>query len=141
MWYVIHSCCASSRPTNATRIPWGTAPPPEGPGQRSPLLQRIVSFFRTLLSLLPQKSRPATWAVSPTISFLESSRLVASLIFLVTVFAIVLISYQGVSTAELPILPGQSATVSVHAGVPFSYSSQEQTRMLGEKLKDRKSVV
>ena len=93
--------------------------------------------LRQLLQRLKFKSSPEIWTVSPTISFLESSRLVASLIFIITVSAIVLICYQGVSTAELPILPGQPATVSVHAGASFRYTSNEQTRLLGEQLKNR----
>jgi len=91
--------------------------------------------LRQLIGIIRQSRSRNLWAESPAASFLERSRLVAGLIFVATVFAIMLISYQGVSTAEIPLLPGQIATVSVHAGADFSFESREQTRMRGERLK------
>jgi putative nucleotidyltransferase with HDIG domain len=67
----------------------------------------------------------------------ERSRIVTALIFLATVAAIVVISYVGVSTVNLPVLPGQLATVRVAANSSFSYVSQERTRASSEALRNR----
>ncbi|MEI6861230.1 MAG: HDIG domain-containing metalloprotein [Verrucomicrobiota bacterium] len=69
--------------------------------------------------------------------FLDGSRLVAVLIFVTTVAAIALISFLGVSTAGLPVLPGQLAGVRVVASAPFSYESAEQTRLAQEQARER----
>ncbi|HEX3731267.1 MAG TPA: HDIG domain-containing protein [Opitutaceae bacterium] len=83
--------------------------------------------------------RPA--ASSPSGSafreFLEQSRMVAVLIFILTVAAIVVISSVGVNTINVPVLPKQLATVQVAASTPFSYSSEEKTQLAREQLLDR----
>src|SRR5882672_4556062 len=66
--------------------------------------------------------------------FLDRSRLVAAVIFVVTVAAIVLISSAGMTTAHLAVLPGQLATVRVAASAPFSYKSDEKTRAAQEQF-------
>ncbi len=78
---------------------------------------------------------------SELIGFLESSRLVASLVFVATVAAIVLISFVGVTTANLLLLPNQLVNVRIVAGAPFSYESTEKTRQLAEQLRDRTPPV
>ncbi len=75
--------------------------------------------------------------VSATVSYLETSRLVATLIFVATVAAIVVISFVGVSTASVPVLPNQLASVRIVAGEPFTYESAERTRLLREQIRDR----
>jgi putative nucleotidyltransferase with HDIG domain len=65
---------------------------------------------------------------SAAMEFLEKSPLIAGLIFVATVAAIVLISFIGVTTLNLPVLPGQFATVRVVASTPFSYHSSEKMR-------------
>jgi putative nucleotidyltransferase with HDIG domain len=69
--------------------------------------------------------------------FLDRSRLVSALIFIATVAAILLISSAGVSTATLPVLPNQVATVRVIASASFTYESAERTRIAREQLLDR----
>jgi putative nucleotidyltransferase with HDIG domain len=59
--------------------------------------------------------------------FLDQNRLVGVFIFLVTVVAIVLISSAGISTTNLPVLPGQIATMRVVASASFPYQSAEKT--------------
>jgi hypothetical protein len=59
--------------------------------------------------------------------FLDQNRLVGVFIFLVTVVAIVLISSAGISTTNLPVLPGQIATMRVVASTSFPYLSAEKT--------------
>lgn len=70
-------------------------------------------------------------------SFWDRSRFVAMGLFCVTVAAIVAISYVGVSTVNLPVLPGQVATVRITASVPFTFVSSEQTRLTRERLQQR----
>jgi putative nucleotidyltransferase with HDIG domain len=69
--------------------------------------------------------------------FLEQSRLVAALIFILTVVIIVLISSVGMNTINVPVMPNQIATVQVTASTPFSYLSEERTRVAREQLLDR----
>lgn len=71
------------------------------------------------------------------VEFLEKSRIIAALIFLATVASIVLISFVGVSTVNLPVLPNQSASVRIVASVPFSYVSEEKTSRVREQIRDR----
>jgi putative nucleotidyltransferase with HDIG domain len=95
-----------------------------------PLLDQLkLIFFR--------RRHPPGAEGRAQVGFLEGSRLVAALIFLATVAAIVLISYVGVTTINLPVLPGQIATVRVAASAPFSYVSAEQTNLSRERLIER----
>ena len=48
--------------------------------------------------------------------FLDQSRLVAGLIFIVTVAAIVIVSSAGMRVLDLPVLPSQIAPVRIVAG-------------------------
>ena len=60
--------------------------------------------------------------------FLDQSRLVAGLIFIVTVAAIVLVSSAGMRVLDLPVLPSQVAPVRIAAGFPFAYVSATRTK-------------
>jgi len=73
--------------------------------------------------------------------FLESSQLVASLVFVATVAAIVFVSFIGVTASNLPLLPNQLASVRVVAGAPFTYESAEKSRQQGEQMRDRTPPV
>lgn len=88
----------------------------------------------------PRRTRK-TAQISATVDFLESSRLVATLIFVATVASIVLVSFVGVRTSNLPVLPNQIASVRVVASAPFSYQSEEKTRQHSEQLRDRTPPV
>ena len=82
--------------------------------------------------------RPATSAArSPAREFLERSRLVSTLIFLVTFTAIVLISSTGMTSLRQPLLPGQTATARINAAASFTYVSQERTAAAREQFLDR----
>jgi putative nucleotidyltransferase with HDIG domain len=83
-----------------------------------------------------QPPRPSSASLAARGLF-ERSRIVTALIFLATVAAIVVISYVGVSTANLPVLPGQLATVRVAASSSFTYVSPERTRASGEAVRNR----
>ena len=69
--------------------------------------------------------------------FLDRSRLVSAFIFIITVASILLISSAGVTTATLPMMPNQIATVRVVASASFTYESDERTRVAREQLVDR----
>src|SRR5688572_10437452 len=80
---------------------------------------------------------PHPTAPSAMGEFLERSRVVAALIFIVTVGAIVIISSAGVTTLNAPVLVNQVATSRIAALVPFSYESVEKTRAAREQFLDR----
>ena len=94
----------------------------------------------SLLTKLLGRNQPRTRKtahVSGTVEFLETSRLVTLLIFAATTAAIVLVSFVGISTANLPVLPNQVASLRIVASAPFSYPSAEKTRLAGEQMRDR----
>ncbi|HEX2099761.1 MAG TPA: phosphohydrolase, partial [Candidatus Synoicihabitans sp.] len=69
--------------------------------------------------------------------FLEKSRLIAALIFIATVAAIVLVSFVGVNSLNVPVLPNQAAPVRIAASATFTYVSAEHTSNLREQIRDR----
>lgn len=71
------------------------------------------------------------------LDFVERSRLVTGLIFVLTVAAIVFILSAGSRNADLPVLPNQLATVRIAAGAPFNYESAEKTKLMRAQLMDR----
>ena len=76
-------------------------------------------------------------AHSATREFFDRSRLVAMLIFVLTVTAIVLVSSAGLTTLNVPVLPNQVATARVVAATPFTYQSGVQTSAASEQLINR----
>ncbi len=99
----------------------------------------VRNQFKLLLGGLgPRRSGSAApHAHSAMREFLDRSRLVAAVIFLVTVVAIVLISSAGMTTTHLTVSPGQVATVRVTASAPFSYKSEERTLAAQEQFLSR----
>jgi putative nucleotidyltransferase with HDIG domain len=71
---------------------------------------------------------PASEPGSGFRDFLDRSRLVAGLIFVVTVAAIVIVSSAGMRVLDLPVLPNQIAPVRIVAGMPFTYVSASRTQ-------------
>ncbi|MFH1497445.1 MAG: HDIG domain-containing metalloprotein [Verrucomicrobiota bacterium] len=96
-------------------------------------LDRLQALFSGSTPRRRRKSAP----VNGPAAYFETSRLVASLIFIATVVAIVFISFVGVSSGNLPVLPNQIAPVRIVASVPFSYESAEKTQQLREQIRDR----
>ena len=98
----------------------------------------VRNQWKLLVGGLSQ-GRPAadTAGGSAIREFMDKSRLVAVLIFLVTVTTIVVISSVGMTTLNLPVLPNQIATVRVGASTPFSYVSEERSRAEREQLLTR----
>lgn len=95
--------------------------------------------FRLLMGGLSARRTqpPQSRAHSAVQEFLDRNRLVSALIFVITVVSIVLISSAGVTTAILPVMPNQLATVRVVASASFSYESAERTRVAREQVVDR----
>jgi putative nucleotidyltransferase with HDIG domain len=71
------------------------------------------------------------------VKFLEESRPVAAFIFIATVAAIVLISFVGVNSSDVPFLANQSASIRIVANADFTFESAELTREQREQIRDR----
>src|SRR3954469_9038462 len=84
-----------------------------------------------------RNQRGASAAPSAMGEFLERSRVIAALIFVVTVAAILVISSVGVSTLNVPVQANHVATTRVTALASFSYESAERTRAAREQLLNR----
>ncbi|MDR0901505.1 MAG: HDIG domain-containing protein, partial [Opitutaceae bacterium] len=94
----------------------------------------IFSRFRGSPSA-PRKRKTARR--SGIVEFFQSSRVVAALIFFLTVAAIVAISFVGIRAVNLPVLPNQIASVRIVASESFSYQSAEKTRLAREQIRNR----
>ncbi len=98
----------------------------------------ILNRLRLIPGVTPPLPRMRKTAeVSGTVEFFEKSRLIAALIFFATVAAIVLISFVGVKSSTLPVLPNQVASVRIVASRPFNYISQEKTKATKEQRLNR----
>ena len=84
-----------------------------------------------------RRTDPSSTSGSSFREFLDQSRLVAGLIFIVTVAAIVIVSSAGMRVLDLPVLPNQIAPVRIVAGFPFTYVSTERTRSEKEQSLSR----
>ncbi|AHF91585.1 phosphohydrolase [Opitutaceae bacterium TAV5] len=103
-----------------------------------------MSLFKNLRRLFtgaPAPRRRKSAEKSGFANFLESSRLVAGIIFAFTVVSIVLISFVGVSSHTLPVLPNQVASTRIAANEPFSYTSTVRTERLREQISDRVAPI
>ncbi len=69
--------------------------------------------------------------------FLERSKAIAAVIFLLTVAAIVLISSAGLTTFDAPLQINQIATTRVTAQASFGFESAEKTSAAREQLRNR----
>lgn len=94
----------------------------------------VRNQLRLLMGGLSARRPPVSPAGSAFRDFLDQSRLVAALIFILTVASIVAISSVGMTTITEPVMPGQLATMQLVASAPFSYVSAEQTRLQREQM-------
>jgi putative nucleotidyltransferase with HDIG domain len=99
-----------------------------------PLFQKLRLLRGGAASL---RRRRKTVRTSAAAEYLQKSPSVAFLIFVATVAAIVLISFVGVSSATLSVLPNQLAMVRVVAGAPFTYESRLKTELGRVQLRNR----
>ena len=89
----------------------------------------VRNQLRLLVGGLSQRGASGGSASASAVrDFMDRSRLVAVLIFVVTVSAIVIISSVGMTTLNLPVMPNQIATVRVISSIPFTYVSDEKTK-------------
>ncbi|PTY00532.1 HDIG domain-containing metalloprotein [Opitutus sp. ER46] len=95
-------------------------------------LKLLLGGLRARQTGRPPPVAPAAWS-----EFLERSRLVSALIFIITVAAIVLISSAGVNTLNVPVLPNQVATTHIIATTSFTYESAEKTKAAQNQYADR----
>lgn len=77
----------------------------------------------------------ASWSAMG--GFLERSKAISAVIFILTVAAIVLISSAGLTTFDAPLQLNQVATTRVTAQASFGYESAERTNAAREQLRDR----
>ncbi len=100
-----------------------------------------MSVFRKSEAPRPERTEPRrtrkTGQHSSFVHFLETSRYVAVLLFLLTVIGIGYLSFIGVSTAGPQLLPNQIAPMRVIASHSFSYESRVQTEDLREDLQQQ----
>ncbi|MEY3608771.1 MAG: hypothetical protein RLZZ447_1559, partial [Verrucomicrobiota bacterium] len=94
-----------------------------------PLWQRLLAG---LGGPAPEAGARAGWT-----DLLDRSRLVAALIFVLTVAAIVLVSSAGLTTLDAPLRLNQPATTRVVAQASFGYESAEKTRAAREQYRNR----
>src|SRR3954463_11502178 len=94
----------------------------------------VKNQLKLLVGGLSARRAAAPKAHSATREFLDQSRLVAAVIFIVTVAAILLISSAGLTTLNIPVVLNQIATVRVVSSATFSYESPERTNAAREQL-------
>lgn len=97
----------------------------------------IFSKLKLFRGFTGSGRRRKTVRPSAAVDYLEQSQPVAFLIFVATVAAIVLISFVGVTTATLPVLPNQLAMVRIVASAPFTYESKLKTELNSKQLLNR----
>ena len=100
---------------------------------------RTAAKDKALAALLPllHAATAPNAAHSATRDFLDRNSLVSAAIFVLTVVAIVLISWAGMTTSNFAVLPDQLATVRVTANAAIVYESAEKTRAERAQFLDR----
>lgn len=97
-----------------------------------------AAFSATSAPAAPARRRKAPAAPGLGLAAaLDTSRLAAVALFVVTVAAIVLVSFVGVTNRTLPVLPNQVASVRIVAAVPFDYESRLKTEAARARLAER----
>ncbi len=99
-----------------------------------PLSEQFKALFARFF---PKKRMRKTETSSSFLTFLEESKLVSVLIFVMTVALIVVISFVGVRSSNYQLLENQYSTIRIVAAETFSYQSdilteRERTRLLNE---------
>ena len=98
-----------------------------------PVSEQFKAWFQQLFSKRKKRQR-RTESSSSFISFLEESRAVSILVFVLTVAAIVVTSFVGIKPTGFQILPGQTATIRIAAAEDFSYQSDLLSERKREQL-------
>ena len=85
----------------------------------------------------PRRTGRVPAAPTAMTEFLDRSRFIAALIFIVTVAAIVVISSAGISTLNIPIRENHVASTRVTALASLTFASAEKTRAAREQFLGR----
>jgi putative nucleotidyltransferase with HDIG domain len=103
------------------------------------LLMSVRNQLRLIVGGLSARhsGRASPTALGAMGEFLERNRVVAALIFVVTVAAIVAISSAGLTTLDAPLQLNQVATARVTAQASFTFESAERTNAAREQVRDR----
>ena len=96
----------------------------------------LLSKFKLIRGGKPRLVRKRE-APPGLVKFLEESRMVAALIFVATVAAIVLTSFVGVNSSDVPVLANQLASIRIVANADFTYESAELTRQQRAQIRYR----
>lgn len=97
----------------------------------------VRNQLKLLVGGLGARRARAASTPSEMSDFLERSRFISVLIFVVTVVSIVAISSVGISTLNVPVQPNQIATARVTALASFNYESAEKTSAAREQFRNR----
>ncbi|MEZ5275839.1 MAG: HDIG domain-containing protein [Opitutaceae bacterium] len=97
----------------------------------------IEKTIKPTSRLRGRKRRRRTGSASGLFDFLEHSLVVSVIVFLLTVFSIVFISFVGVTPAGYQILPNQLASVRIIADAPFSYESALLTERNRQRMESQ----
>lgn len=95
----------------------------------------VSEQFKALFQKNTQKKRMRkTETSSSFLKFLEESRAVSLLVFVLSVVAIVLTSFVGIKPSSIQVLPNQVASTRIIASDNFSYQSKILTAQRKEQL-------
>jgi putative nucleotidyltransferase with HDIG domain len=97
----------------------------------------VRNHLKLLVGGLAARRAGGPAARSGMSEFLDRSRVIAVLIFVITVAAIVLISSAGVNTHDVPVQVNQVATARVTALTSFNYESAEKTNAARDQYINR----
>ncbi|MCH6257092.1 HDIG domain-containing protein [Puniceicoccaceae bacterium K14] len=96
-----------------------------------PVSEQIRAFFQKHFQ---KKRMRKTETSSSFLMFLEESRAISFLVFVLTVLAIVLTSFVGIRPSAIQVLPNQVASIRIIASDGFSYPSKILTAQRKEQL-------
>lgn len=95
----------------------------------------MPKFLRKLFRQQPKVRKSAD--ESDLVTWFQRSHFVTTLIYTLTILALLALCFAGVSVSKLSYLPNQIANTRIIASVNYSYVSTEQTRLAREQIRDR----
>jgi len=104
------------------------------PSASNPTMSLLESIQARIRRLFPKKRKRKTESSSNYLAFLEHSRVVSLLVFVLAVAAIVLTSFVGIKPSGFQILPGQVSSIRIVAADSFAYQSKILTDRKREQL-------
>jgi len=95
----------------------------------------LIDTLRSLPGGRPRKRK--SLLDTRSLETLDKHRLVTTGILVLTVAAIVLISFIGIDSGTTPVFPNQISTVQITASAPFDYISAQKTADNREQIRNR----